>query len=41
MPFAEAAEHDQRLRRPLDATNDYAEGLRAHAAKRKPDFRGD
>ncbi len=41
MPFAEAAEHDQRLRRPLDATNDYAEGMRAHFEKRKPDFRGD
>lgn len=41
MPFAEAAEHDQRLRRPLDATKDYAEGMRAHAGKRKPDFRGE
>ena len=41
MPFEEAAEHDQRLRRPLDATNDYAEGMRAHFEKRKPDFRGD
>jgi enoyl-CoA hydratase/carnithine racemase len=41
LPFGEAAEHDQALRRPLDATKDYAEGMRAHAEKRKPDFRGE
>ena len=41
MPFETAAEHDQTLRRPLDATKDYAEGLRAHFEKRKPDFRGE
>lgn len=41
MPFAAAAEHDQALRRPLDATKDYAEGLQAHFEKRKPRFRGE
>lgn len=41
MPFEAAAEHDQKLRRPLDATRDYAEGLQAHFEKRKPDFRGE
>lgn len=40
MSFRDAAEHDQRLRRPLDATMDYAEGMLAHFEKRKPVFRG-
>lgn len=40
MDFRDAAEHDQRLRRPLDATRDYAEGMAAHFEKRKPVFRG-
>lgn len=41
MSFRDAAEHDQRLRRPLDATIDYAEGMLAHFEKRKPVFRGE
>ncbi len=41
MPLREAMEHDQRLRRPLDGTKDYAEGMLAHFEKRKPRFRGD
>ena len=41
MNFRDAAEHDQRLRRPLDATLDYAEGMLAHFEKRKPVFRGE
>lgn len=41
MPFAEALEHDQRLRRPLDSTRDYAEGMLAQREHRKPDFRGE
>lgn len=41
MPFEAAAENDQQLRRPLDATKDYAEGMRSHFERRKPDFRGE
>jgi enoyl-CoA hydratase/carnithine racemase len=41
MSFRDAAEHDQRLRRPLDATIDYAEGMLAHFENRKPVFRGE
>ena len=41
MDFEAAAEHDQKLRRPLDATKDYAEGMAAHFGKRKPAFRGE
>ena len=41
LPLAEAAELDQSLRRPLEATRDYEEGIRAHFEKRKPIFRGE
>ncbi len=41
LPLAEAAELDQSLRRPLEATRDYEEGIRAHFEKRKPVFRGE
>ena len=41
MDFKQAAEHDQKIRRPLDATRDYAEGMAAHFEKRKPRFRGE
>ena len=41
LPLAEAAELDQTLRRPLEATRDYEEGIRAHFEKRKPVFRGE
>ena len=40
LPLAEAAEIDQSLRRPLEATHDYEEGIRAHFDKRKPIFGG-
>lgn len=40
MPFDAAIEADQRLRRPLDATQDHAEGLRAHRERRVPVFTG-
>lgn len=40
LPFDEAAELNQSLRRPLEATADYEEGLRAHFEKRKPRFIG-
>lgn len=41
MDFRAAAEHDQSIRRPLDATKDYGEGMAAHFEKRKPVFRGE
>lgn len=41
LPWREAAELDQKLRRPLEATRDYEEGIRAHFEKRKPEFRGE
>jgi len=41
LPWHEAAELDQKLRRPLEATRDYEEGIRAHFEKRKPEFRGE
>jgi enoyl-CoA hydratase/carnithine racemase len=40
LPFDAAAELNQVLRRPLEATADYEEGLRAHFEKRKPRFIG-
>lgn len=40
MPLVSALEHDQVLRRPLDASRDYQEGLAAFAEKRKPVFTG-
>lgn len=41
LPWEEAAMLDQKLRRPLEATRDYEEGIRAHFEKRKPEFRGE
>jgi enoyl-CoA hydratase/carnithine racemase len=41
LPFQNAVELDQSLRRPLEATRDYEEGIRAHFEKRKPVFRGE
>jgi len=41
LPLREAAALDQSLRRPLDATRDYEEGLRAHFEKRTPRFTGE
>lgn len=41
LPLMEAAALDQALRRPLEATSDYEEGIRAHFEKRKPVFRGE
>ena len=40
LEFGAAAELNQSLRRPLEATADYEEGLRAHFEKRKPRFIG-
>jgi enoyl-CoA hydratase/carnithine racemase len=40
MPLAEAFAHDQSLRRPLDASRDYQEGLLAQREKRPPNFIG-
>ena len=40
LPLAQAAALDQSLRRPLEDTRDYEEGIRAHFEKRKPLFRG-
>ena len=41
LPLREAFALDQQLRRPLDATLDNQEGMRAHFEKRKPVFRGE
>lgn len=41
LPWEEAAKLDQILRRPLESTKDYEEGIRAHFEKRKPIFIGE
>lgn len=41
LPEAAALAYTEALRRPLDATRDYAEGLRAFAERRKPRFTGE
>ncbi|WP_187278387.1 enoyl-CoA hydratase/isomerase family protein [Methylobacterium sp. WL64] len=40
LSLPDAAALDQTLRRPLDATQDYAEGMRAHFEKRRAVFTG-
>lgn len=40
LPFDQAVLVDQDTRRPLEATNDYQEGILAHFEKRKPQFKG-
>jgi len=41
LPFEAASDLNDALRRPLEATQDYEEGIRAHFEKRKPVFRGE
>jgi methylglutaconyl-CoA hydratase len=41
LPIAEALRYAETLRRPLDATRDYTEGLAAFAERRKPRFTGE
>ena len=41
LPIAEALRYAETLRRPLDATRDYTEGLAAFAERRKPQFTGE
>jgi enoyl-CoA hydratase/carnithine racemase len=40
LPFDQAVLVDQDTRRPLEATDDYQEGILAHFEKRKPKFKG-
>ena len=40
LPFDQAVLVDQDTRRPLEATDDYQEGILAHFEKRKPQFKG-
>jgi scyllo-inositol 2-dehydrogenase (NAD+) len=39
-PFDEAVKVDQMMRRPLESTEDYSEGLLAHFEKRRAIFKG-
>lgn len=41
LPIDLASNLNEALRRPLEATNDYEEGIRAHFEKRTPVFRGE
>jgi len=41
LPVEAASDLNDALRRPLEATQDYEEGIRAHFEKRKPVFRGE
>lgn len=41
LPLTAAFAYSEALRRPLDATADYVEGLNAFAERRKPRFRGE
>ena len=41
LPFDAASDLNEALRRPLEATKDYEEGIRAHFEKRTPVFRGE
>lgn len=40
IPFDEAVKVDQMMRRPLESTEDYSEGLLAHFEKRRAIFKG-
>jgi len=40
LPYDEAVKVDQNIRRPLESTEDYQEGLLAHFEKRRPIFKG-
>jgi enoyl-CoA hydratase/carnithine racemase len=41
LPIDLASDLNEALRRPLEATKDYEEGIRAHFEKRRPVFRGE
>ena len=40
LPYDEAVRVDQAIRRPLETTEDYQEGILAHFEKRRPIFKG-